>query len=45
MTDALDLLVLIIYIYFFAHITSCFWHYVASKTEHLGTSWIIQRGI
>lgn len=41
MTDALDLLVLIIYIYFFAHITSCFWHYVANKTEYLGTSWII----
>ncbi|CAK55992.1 unnamed protein product (macronuclear) [Paramecium tetraurelia] len=37
----IDLVSLIIQIYYFAHIIACIWHYVGSQTESLGNSWLI----
>ncbi|CAD8141711.1 unnamed protein product [Paramecium octaurelia] len=39
----IDLISLIIQIYYFAHIIACIWHYVGSSTESLGRSWLIDR--
>ncbi|CAK62424.1 unnamed protein product (macronuclear) [Paramecium tetraurelia] len=38
----LDLVQLIIQIYYFAHIIACIWHYVGENTYYLQNSWIIQ---
>ncbi|CAD8071613.1 unnamed protein product [Paramecium sonneborni] len=41
----LDLIELIIQIYYFAHIIACVWHYTGEKTKYLGTSWLIQHNL
>ncbi|CAD8062192.1 unnamed protein product [Paramecium sonneborni] len=38
----LDLVQLIIQIYFFAHIIACVWHYVGESTYYLENSWILE---
>ncbi|CAD8051611.1 unnamed protein product [Paramecium primaurelia] len=38
----LDLVQLIIQIYYFAHIIACIWHYVGENTQHFQNSWIIE---
>ncbi|CAD8052426.1 unnamed protein product [Paramecium sonneborni] len=37
----IDLISLIIQIYYFAHIIACIWHYVGFKSESLGNTWLI----
>ncbi|CAD8048245.1 unnamed protein product [Paramecium sonneborni] len=37
----IDLISLIIQIYYFAHIIACIWHYVGFQSESLGNSWLI----
>ncbi|CAD8159839.1 unnamed protein product [Paramecium octaurelia] len=41
----LDLIQLIIQIYYFAHIIACVWHYAGDKTKYLGTSWLIEHNL
>ncbi|CAK70677.1 unnamed protein product (macronuclear) [Paramecium tetraurelia] len=38
----LDLVQLIIQIYYFAHIIACVWHYVGENTYYLHNSWILE---
>ncbi|KAM3138271.1 hypothetical protein pb186bvf_009547 [Paramecium bursaria] len=42
--ELVDLISLLITIYYFAHITACLWYFVGSSTqEEYGSSWIIQK--
>ncbi|KAM3132212.1 hypothetical protein pb186bvf_015672 [Paramecium bursaria] len=43
--DLIDLINMIVIIYFFAHIIACAWHYVALKTEFMNQSWLIQHDL
>ncbi|CAD8132944.1 unnamed protein product [Paramecium pentaurelia] len=43
-TNFLDLLTLMLILYFFAHIVACMWYYIGEKTSDLGQSWILKYG-